>query len=202
MVPINNRHFHRAPILAPMQQQSHRRRRDKPWKDHVAMFDNSKIAKTVLRSIMVATLAAGGTGAASNTASAGSCPKDKVLAKPRAIENAPDVGVEREILSMVKLQGWRGVGDLYLRTRRLTVAKDGIVPYHEHDDRPSIVTIVTGELIEHSALCAVPILHRAGETTPEFGAGHAHWWENKTGATVVLLSSDVVPPEMMDDPDM
>ena len=114
----------------------------------------------------------------------------------------PDRGVEREILSMVNLKGWRGVGDLLLRTRRLTVAKDGIVPTHEHDDRPSIVYIITGELIEHSAFCSVPILHRAGEWTPEFGEGHKHWWENKSGIEVVLLSSDVVPPEMMNDPAM
>jgi len=166
------------------------------------MCNKISATRTLLRCAAVAALIGGGSGMFSNAAQAGACPKDKVLTKPRQIENAPDAGVDREILSMVKLKGWRGVGDLYLRTRRLTVAKDGIVPYHEHDDRPSIVTIITGELIEHSALCAVPILHKAGETTPEFGIGHAHWWENKTGATVVLLSSDVVPPEMMEDPAM
>ena len=166
------------------------------------MQGHSKPIGGMLRGLGRAAVVAAGLAGFGGAAQAGSCPKDQVLAKPRVVENAPDVGVEREILSMVKLKGWRGVGDLYLRTRRLTVAKDGIVPYHEHDDRPSIVTIITGELIEHSTLCAVPILHRAGETTPEFGAGHAHWWENKTGRTVVLLSSDVVPPEMMDDKDM
>ena len=160
----------------------------------------SHLSKIISSALLGATVLA--FGLAASPALAGSCPKESELAKPRKIENAPDVGVTREILSMVPLKGWRGVGDLMLRTRRLTVAKDGIVPYHEHDDRPSIVTIVTGELIEHSTLCAVPIVHRAGESTAEFGAGHAHWWANKTGATVVLLSSDVVPPEMMNDPDM
>ena len=154
---------------------------------------------------MVLALAAGfavSVGVLATPAQAGECPKDKVLAVPRAIEDMPDRGVEREILSVVKLKGWRGVGDLMLRTRRLTVAVDGIVPTHQHDDRPSIVYIVTGELIEHSAFCSAPILHRAGEWTPEFGPGHAHWWENKSGVPVVLLSSDVVPPEMEEDPAM
>lgn len=139
---------------------------------------------------------------ATPTAQAGSCPPEHVLTTPRQIEEAPDVGVEREILSMVRLNGWRGVGDLYLRTRRLTVAVGGIVPYHEHDDRPSIVYIISGEIEENSRLCAVPILHRAGEWTPEFGPGHAHWWRNVGTVPVVLTSSDVVPPEMMEDPHM
>ena len=135
-------------------------------------------------------------------AQAGHCPADKVLTQPQPVRDAPDVGVSREILSMVALKGWRGVGELYLRTRRLVVAPHGIVPTHEHDDRPSIVYVVSGEIWEHSAFCAVPIQHRAGEWTPEFGPGHKHWWENRTGNRVVLLSSDVVPPEMMEDPDM
>ncbi|TCR60609.1 cupin [Bosea sp. BK604] len=150
------------------------------------------------RTIAAACLVLGGVTAAE----AGTCPKDKVLAEPRKIAEAADLGIKRETLSIVNLTGWRGVGDLRLRTRRLTVAVNGIVPTHQHDDRPSIVYVVKGEIIEHSAFCSVPILHREGEWTPEFGKGHAHWWENKTGQEVVLTSSDVVPPDMLDDPDM
>ena len=129
---------------------------------------------------------------------AGQCPPDQVLAQPRAVEEKPDIGIKRETLSTVPLKDWRGVGDLHLRTRRLTVAADGFIPTHQHDDRPSIVYVVKGELIEHSAFCAVPILHKEGEWTPEFGPGHVHWWENRTGREVVLLSSDVIPPEYFD----
>jgi quercetin dioxygenase-like cupin family protein len=137
-----------------------------------------------------------------NVARAGQCPKDQVLSQPRQIRDAPDVGIERETLSVVDMSGWRKVQNLMLRTRRLTVAVDGIVPTHGHDDRPSIVYVVKGEIIEHSALCAVPILHREGEWAAEFGPGHSHWWENKSGKVVVLTSSDVVPGEMMNDPHM
>jgi quercetin dioxygenase-like cupin family protein len=156
--------------------------------------------KTLRLSAML--LCAGTTFLAASAAEAGSCPKDQVLAKPRAIRDAPDVGVERETLSVVDISGWRGVKDLTLRTRRLTVAIGGIVPTHQHDDRPSIVYVVKGEIWENSALCAVPILHKEGEWTPEFGPGHAHWWENKSGKEVILTSSDVVPPEMMEDKHM
>lgn len=135
---------------------------------------------------------------ATTGAQAGSCPKDKVLKTPREIESKDGVGVARETLSTVNLQGWRGVGALFLRTRRLTIAPHGIVPTHNHDDRPSIVFIVKGELIEHSTLCAVPIRHKAGEWTPEFGPGHGHWWENPTKRPAVVTSSDVVDQETID----
>jgi hypothetical protein len=133
-------------------------------------------------------------------ASAASCPPDQVLKEPREIENAPDIGVDRPVLATVDLTGWRNMGPFMLRMRRLTIAKDGIVPTHWHNDRPSIVTVISGELIEHNTFCAVPIVHPAGDTSPEFGDFHGHWWENKSGGEVVLISADVVPIEMMNDP--
>ena len=199
---MHRRHFSRRHPAGIFLEPSHEHRVDKTKEGKVIMCNHAGKLKTVFRGIACAAIVTGGIGLASAPAQAGSCPADKMLIQPRAIEDMPDRGVEREILSMVHLKGWRSVGDLFLRTRRLTVAKDGIVPTHQHDDRPSIVYIVTGELIEHSAFCSVPITHRAGEWTPEFGEGHAHWWENKSGVEVVLLSSDVVPPEMMNDPAM
>lgn len=127
------------------------------------------------------------------SAQAGACPPEQVLSEARQIENAPDIGVDRPVLTTVDLTGWRGMGNFMLRLRRLTIAADGVVPTHAHDDRPSIVYIETGELIEHSAFCAVPIVHKQGEWAAESGPGHIHWWENKTGQPVIVLSTDVVP---------
>jgi quercetin dioxygenase-like cupin family protein len=146
----------------------------------------------------VATLLAGAALIASGAAFAGECPTEYVLATPRAVEEKPDIGVARPTLTVVHLKDWRGVGDLYLRMRQLTIAANGIVPTHQHDDRPSIVYVAKGELIEHSSFCAVPILHKEGEWSPEFGAGHEHWWENRTGKEVVVISADVIPPEFFD----
>lgn len=153
------------------------------------------------KSMILAAAAACTVFAAQGSAFAGSCPKEHILATPRKIDDVPAKLLKRETMDIVKLKGWRGVGDLLLRTRRLTIGPGGFVPTHYHDDRPSIVYIVSGEIIENSTFCAVPIVHKAGESTEEFGAFHGHWWENKGSVPVVLTSSDVIPPEYLDEPD-
>ena len=135
---------------------------------------------------------------ASSPAQAGECPKDKVLQAPRNIESKQSVGVTPKTLGLIHLKGWRDVGDLYLRTRLLTIAPGGIVPTHDHDDRPALVYVVKGEIIEHSTFCSVPVVWKTGEVSREFGVGYGHWWENKSGETVVLTSSDVVDKETID----
>lgn len=156
------------------------------------------MSNRLLAAFTAATMLAAGTGAAT----AAECPADKRLAQPRAIENAPDIGVDRPILSTVDLTGWRGMGNFMLRLRKLTIAPHGVVPTHNHDDRPSIVHVVEGEIVEHNAFCTVPVVHRAGDTAAEAGSGHIHWWENKTDKPVVIFSTDVVPFEMRKEPSM
>lgn len=160
---------------------------------------NSKPTSLTVR-LAVATTIAAGLLLTPVAAYAGECPADKVLKTARKIEDIPEKYLKRETLATVSLKGWRGVGDLLLRTRRLTIGPGGFVPTHYHNDRPSIVYIIKGEIIEHSVFCSVPIMHRAGEWTPEFGDFHGHWWENKTDSDVVLTSSDVIPPDQQDAP--
>ncbi len=139
---------------------------------------------------------------------AGSCPPDQILRTPFKPEEAikladvPEKNMERHTLHSFSIKGWRGTGDLYLRTRRLIIHAGGFVPTHYHGDRPSIVYIVSGEIWENNNTCKVPILHKAGDSTPEFGPAHGHWWQNKTDKDVVIISSDVIPPEQKDDDDM
>ena len=131
-------------------------------------------------------------------AQAGECPKDKMALFPREIESKDSVGVTRETLGLIDLKGWRGTGDLFLRTRRLVIAPGGIVPTHNHDDRPTLVYIISGEIIEHNTVCLAPINWKGGEVSREFGPGFGHWWENKGTEEVVLTSSDVVDQETID----
>ena len=131
---------------------------------------------------------------------AGECQTDKILKTAQKIENVTDGSkLTAEIVNSVDPSGWRGMKGLMLRTRRLTILPGGFVPTHSHADRPAIIYIISGEIIEHSTKCAVPIVHKAGDSTAEFGGDLQHWWENKGTEPVVLISSDLVPVEMMND---
>lgn len=152
----------------------------------------------------VATVATGVAAslAATDAAEAAGCPADRRLATHRVLDNIPEKHLKRETLTEVHLETWRGVGNLFLRMRRLTIQPGGFVPTHYHDDRPSIVFVIRGELVEHNSFCAEPIVHKEGSWTAEFGPFVGHWWENRGTEPAVVLSADVIPPEYRDMPDM
>lgn len=83
-----------------------------------------------------------------------------------------------------------GIKDRQFRLRRLVIEPGGIVPWHSHGDRPAIIYVVAGEVVEYASTCAVPITHKAGEATTETHAT-AHWWKNTGSTTAVLLSADL-----------
>jgi quercetin dioxygenase-like cupin family protein len=87
------------------------------------------------------------------------------------------------------------------RLRQLDIQPGGVVPWHSHGNRPAIIYIVSGETIEYASNCAVPIVHQAGDATPE-RVGTSHWWENKGTVPVVLISVDLFPVENMKDEHM
>jgi len=151
------------------------------------------------RGLTLAVTVAGSMVVAS-AAFAGECPTDKILKQPQKIEKiSDDSKLTAEIVNVVDPSGWRGMKGLMLRTRRLTIQPGGFVPTHSHADRPAIIYIISGEIVEHSTICTVPIVHKAGDSTAEFGTSLEHWWENKGATPVVLTSSDLVPIEMMND---
>src|SRR5262249_51381524 len=80
--------------------------------------------------------------------------------------------------------------DHALRLRRLVVKPGGVVPWHTHTDRPAIIYIISGKIVEYRSTCKTPILHKAGESTAEV-KGTSHWWKNTGKQTVVLLSADL-----------
>ena len=82
------------------------------------------------------------------------------------------------------------IKDRQLRFRKLTIEPGGIVPWHSHGDRPAIIYIAEGEIVEYASNCAVPIVHKAGEVRPET-SGTSHWWQNLGKKTVVLFVGDV-----------
>lgn len=130
---------------------------------------------------------------------AGECAAADVLASPQMLEEKAGAKVEATVLETISLADWRGVEGLMLRTRRLVIEPGGVVPTHSHADRPAIITIVSGEIVEHNSVCRKPIVHKAGDSIAEFGSDLSHWWENTSGAPVTVLSSDVVPVENPDE---
>ncbi len=121
------------------------------------------------------------------------CPAGKTVAdgKGQAMSNLPAVGVTDTVISTNDVSAPPfNIKDRTMRLRRLVIQPGGVVPWHSHGDRPAIIYIVSGEIVEYASTCAVPIVHKAGEANPET-ASTAHWWKNETSEPVVLLSADL-----------
>jgi len=134
-----------------------------------------------------------------NLAVAGECPADKVKDGSVTSGEMMPVGVTDTVIASIDLapKGGDFAGQL-LRLRKLTIAPGGVVPWHEHSQRPANIYIISGTIEEYRANCEVPIVHKAGEVTMEFGKGFAHWWKNTSSKPVVLLSADIFKTEMKD----
>jgi quercetin dioxygenase-like cupin family protein len=137
------------------------------------------------------------TGIALTTASAiaGTCPADKM--RPDGSGEKMNATPAKDVTDMVigsidVAKEPAAVKDRLLRLRKLEIKAGGVVPWHEHANRPAIIYIIRGKIVEHASTCAVPIVHRAGEVATETHAT-AHWWKNTGTETVVLLSSDLFP---------
>ncbi len=80
--------------------------------------------------------------------------------------------------------------DRELRFRKLTIEPGGIVPWHSHDDRPALIFVQQGEIVEYASNCVDPIVHKAGDLRAEV-FGTSHWWKNLGKETVILYVGDV-----------
>lgn len=149
--------------------------------------------KNPLASIAVATSLALGASASH----AGECPADKRVGDgqgQKAGATMPKDVVDTVIASTDLGKESVNVPGRLFRARELRVMPGGIVPWHSHADRPAMIYVVSGEIIEYASTCAVPIVHRAGEVTPE-RAPTSHWWQNTGSVPVVLISVDIFRAE-------
>ena len=126
-------------------------------------------------------------------ATAGSCPADQRRDGATAANDTPAKDVTDTVLASVDLAHEPvAIPGRMLRLRRLTLAPGGVVPWHSHANRPAIIHVVKGSVTEYASNCAVPIVHHAGESTPELH-GVAHWWKNTGATSAELLSADLFP---------
>ena len=147
-----------------------------------------------------AALVAGATFFATTGAQAGECPVGKTgvdVMKPGATMPSK---VTDTVIASISLDDYGAKGRA-LRMRRLVVQPGGVVPWHSHEARPANILVVSGQITEYRSSCSVPILHRAGEVTQESGM-LSHWWKNNSKKPAVLISSDVLPPQMTNDASM
>ena len=122
---------------------------------------------------------------------AGECPADKMKPNAREMVDYKPVGVTDVTLGSIDLEKQPAhIQGRELRFRKLMIEPGGIVPWHSHDDRPALIFVQQGEIVEYASNCAEPIVHKAGEIRPEV-YGTSHWWKNLGKETVILYVGDV-----------
>ena len=142
--------------------------------------------------MILAGVAAGATFLGVSAAVAGGCPAGKMKADVRQPATHAANGVTDMVLAAIDLEKEpANIKERQLRFRKLTIEPGGIVPWHSHSDRPAIIYIAEGEIVEYASNCADPIVHKAGEIRPET-SGTSHWWQNLGNKTVILFVGDVL----------
>ena len=132
---------------------------------------------------------------AAGVANAGECPADKRVAdgKGQPPSTAAAKGVTDVVRATTDLAKEPvAVNGRQVRLRQLDVQPGGIVPWHSHDNRPAMIYIVSGEIVEYASNCAAPIVHKTGDVASE-RKGTSHWWQNVGSVPSVLISVDLFP---------
>ena len=125
------------------------------------------------------------------TAQAGECPADQRKLDARGPVDHAVQGVSDTTLGAIDLGKEQAkITGRELRFRKMVIQPGGVVPWHSHDDRPALIYVAEGEVVEYASTCAAPIVHKAGEVRPETH-GTSHWWKNHSTAQVVLFIADV-----------
>jgi len=137
----------------------------------------------------------------SGEAFAAECPAGKGGVDVRPTATNPASGVTDTVVGSIDIskEPARIEGRL-LRLRKLVVQPGGVVPWHSHRDRPAIIVITKGTIVEYASNCSVPIVHGPGDVSTELSTT-AHWWRNETKSPVELYSADLFPTSMMHTPE-
>jgi quercetin dioxygenase-like cupin family protein len=156
------------------------------------MFNRIITGRGLGRTFVLAGVIAGSAVAGLTSAIAGECPANKMAADVRAPDTQAAKGVTDTVLAAIDLEKEPAkIKDRQLRFRKLTIEPGGIVPWHSHGDRPAIIYVAEGEIVEYASNCSAPIVHKTGEIRPET-SGTSHWWQNLGNKTVVLYVGDVL----------
>jgi quercetin dioxygenase-like cupin family protein len=130
-----------------------------------------------------------------SVAEAGECPAGKVKAGVRSSgETMPKEVTDEELSSIDLGREIAGFDTRRLRFRKLVVEPGGVVPWHDHTNRPALILTASGEITEFRSDCSVGVTHKAGEISKEV-KGVMHWWKNEGREAAVLYAADVKQDE-------
>ena len=133
---------------------------------------------------------------------AADCPPGKTAVDAMKPGPSAPSGVTDTVISSVDIAPLgKGFDGYAMRMRKLVVQPGGVVPWHSHKKRPANIYIISGSITEYRSTCSVPIEHKAGDVTGEFGKLQ-HWWKNNSTEPAVLISADILPPAMSPDESM
>jgi quercetin dioxygenase-like cupin family protein len=122
---------------------------------------------------------------------AGECPADKVKVDVRTTgETAPKDVTDNELQTIDLGPEIQGLDGRRLRFRKLVVEPGGVVPWHDHTDRPALIMTAEGEITEFRSDCSVGVMHKAGDVSKEV-RGVKHWWKNEGTVPAVLFAADI-----------
>ena len=125
------------------------------------------------------------------TAASAACPPGKETTDGQKPGATAHKGVDEKLLGQIDLAKEKvNLPGRLLRMRRLVIEPGGEVAWHSHEDRPALIYVISGTIIEYSSHCSVPIQHDAGDLSIE-QAGLSHWWKNMTKEPVTLISADI-----------
>lgn len=151
-------------------------------------IDDKQIRKTLLFTLPFSALFL----MIASVGQAGECPSSKVVDQGQQPGATAHKDVTDTVIGSIDLSREKpGLQNTKFRLRRLVVKPGGEVAWHSHADRPAIIYVVSGTITEYRSTCAVPIKHRAGEVAIETHQT-SHWWKNKSGRPVILLSTDIL----------
>jgi quercetin dioxygenase-like cupin family protein len=166
--------------------------KSRPSEEPDTATTTSHFKETAMFNVRKSSLAAGLIAVAALTGATPALAGQCSVAGTNALANAPTMpkDVTDTVIGAVDLGPEINVDGRQLRTRKLVVQPGGVVPLHNHADRPALIVTVSGSITEHRSDCATPIEHRAGDISRE-SDGISHYWINHGSTPAVLLSSDV-----------
>src|SRR5271165_6181964 len=167
-------------------------------------MNSSKPFRSNWPRIVLTGFVASAVSVAATIANAGECPADKRVpdGQGQKMSTAAAKGVKDVVRATTDLSKEpAAINGRLFRLRELDIEPGGIVPWHSHGNRPAMIYIVSGEIVEYASNCAVPITHKAGDVAPERN-GTSHWWQNTGTVPVVLISVDLFSVENMKDEHM